>query len=308
MPKFVEKLRTDNYQGAEVYRVDGLLGNEIDTFITEGTEIPELSLFATRVKKACRGCELRQQDAVKHGQGRWYVHMTEDVFCMGYIRVDDYSTDNTLYIVGSARVSNNKYGSYQDKYRECSSTNPDRAEKNAKKYLQRLTPVDIVMTTKSVAESAIHRYVSDASDKWSASHTDCFGYGLHSNQATDNSMLKEMYHLLDKGHTFVDVSFKAKLIEARTAHMELKQAKKERDSDMYAIRVYERMGKQMCDVMSIPAGVVVGRRDTFVGTVPPEELPEGTLGRLSALAICEFNTYIPQVGFRYDESIFYVTC
>jgi|TARA_B110000902_G_scaffold245838_1_gene300321 hypothetical protein len=121
-------------------------------------------------------------------------------------------------------------------------------------------------------------------------------------------MLKEMYHLLDKGHTFVDVSFKAKLIEARTAHMELKQAKKERDSDMYAIRVYERMGKQMCDVMSIPAGVVVGRRDTFVGTVPPEELPEGTLGRLSALAICEFNTYIPQVGFRYDESIFYVTC
>tara|TARA_R110001606_G_scaffold153559_1_gene294810 strand:+ start:465 stop:725 length:261 start_codon:yes stop_codon:yes gene_type:complete len=62
MPKFVEKLRTDNYQGAEVYRVDGLLGNEIDTFITEGTEIPELSLFATRVKKAFRGCELRQQD------------------------------------------------------------------------------------------------------------------------------------------------------------------------------------------------------------------------------------------------------
>ncbi len=76
---------------------------------------------------------------------------------------------------------------------------------------------------------------------------------------------------------------------------------------MYAVRVYERLGKQAFDVCPVGDMHNMERTrllefDTYYG-----DLPDGVLGKLSTLSICGVGDYIPQVGYRHSEALFYVT-
>ena len=76
---------------------------------------------------------------------------------------------------------------------------------------------------------------------------------------------------------------------------------------MYCIRVYERLGKQAFDVCPIENPNGVARNQDFEWAMYYDDLPEGVLGKLSTLSICEDNAYVPQVGYRHSEAVFYVT-
>jgi len=77
------------------------------------------------------------------------------------------------------------------------------------------------------------------------------------------------------------------------------------------VRVHERIGTQMFEVTKTDSSVISHYRPKegvdFVGVLTADDLPEGVLGKLGVMAICENGAYVPQVGYRYDESIFYVT-
>ena len=56
------------------------------------------------------------------------------------------------------------------------------------------------------------------------------------------------------------------------------------------------------EICTIWRGTRLLKFDTYYG-----ELPDGVLGKLSTLSICGVGDYIPQVGYRHSEALFYVT-
>ena len=120
-------------------------------------------------------------------------------------------------------------------------------------------------------------------------------------------IVKEMFHLVDVGHSFLDAEWNIKLIAVKAKHKSYLSTVEDSSEDLYCVRVHERIGTQMFEVTKTDDTMRSASVDDFVGVLTADDLPEGVLGKLGVMAICENGAYVPQVGYRYDESIFYVT-
>ena len=107
-------------------------------------------------------------------------------------------------------------------------------------------------------------------------------------------ILNEMYMLLDSGYEFLDKTVPDNLTSLRVAKGAKDQSKYDAEMPMYAIRVYERLGNMK-------------RNTPPRATTYYDDLPDGVLGKLSTLSICGVGDYVPQVGYRHSEALFYVT-
>ncbi len=271
----------------------------------------EVLWFADAVRKAFRGCEVRP-DSYRHGDPMFHVFMPEDLFTMGWINVTfNHDKEALEYIVYSRDITNNKYTNYSVEFRCKVTTRKDVAIRNAKKYLRRFSPVEVINGTVRKCERAITDkygdYVMALDNKWrSLFHTDW----NDSREASCKAMLSEMYMLMDSGHEFMDKELPEKLTQLRYAKAAKEQAYEDKKLPMYSVRVYERLGKQAFDVCAIPdIGDTHSHsfKDNFESFTYYEDLPEDILGKLSTLSICDVDTYVPRVGYRYSEGMFYVT-
>jgi hypothetical protein len=135
-----------------------------------------------------------------------------------------------------------------------------------------------------------------------------FGYGWDRiMEEACAPILKEMYLLLDSGHEFMDKSLASNLIALRSGKAIEDQAEKDRTLPVSVVRVYEKLGNQAFDVCPIEDIFGLARNVTLKwATYYEDTLPEGVLGKLSTLSICEEDAFIPQVGYRHSEAVFYV--
>ena len=289
-------------------RVDELVGEHADDVIAGGTLVPEYTKFIGEVQKAFRGCKLRSREAQETNANKLHLYMPEDTFSMGAIWIT-YNDDNELlYCVKSHKVRNGKYNSYSNDFRICITKRPDTALKNAKKYLQRLTHSDIVRATSHECYDTVHAYKRKEQDSLDTLYRQVFDIGYRDNLPP---IVKEMFHLVDVGHSFLDAEWNIKLIAVKAKHKSYLSTVEDSSEDLYCVRVHERIGTQMFEVTKTDSSVISHYRPKegvdFVGVLTADDLPEGVLGKLGVMAICENGAYVPQVGYRYDESIFYVT-
>jgi len=290
---------------ASLTRVDELTGEYADDVIAGGTLIPEYTKFIGEVQKAFRGCKLRSFS--KDWSGKLYLYMPDDTFVMGHIYTIWSDDDELQYCVSSHKVRNGKYNSYSNDFRICITKRPDTALKNAKKYLQRLTHSDIVRATSHECYDTVHAHKRKEQDSLDTLYRQVFDVGYQDNLP---SIVKEMFHLVDVGHSFLDAEWNIKLIAVKAKHKSYLSTVEDSSEDLYCVRVHERLGTQMFEVSKTDSSKVSHFRSTgvdFVGVLTADDLPEGVLGKLGVMAICENEAYVPQVGYRYDESIFYVT-
>ena len=68
-----------------------------------------------------------------------------------------------------------------------------------------------------------------------------------------------------------------------------------------------RMDKQAFDICPLESAGLMSRDVRLGSATYYDDLPEGVMGKLSTLSICEVGEYVPQVGYRYSEAVFYVT-
>ena len=294
------------YTVAEVLKVvtypePNLIGN--------ATNRREMQWFAQEVKKAFRGCEVRASSSdINHSV--YHVYMSDDEYVMGWIDVDfDHAKEKLSYVVHSRDIQNNKYDHYSEGFRTKVSTLAHVGLKNAKKYLRRFSHEEVAFASIDKFKKASYGYRSSSSEAHSNIWRNMFGSSWDkSMEEACAPILKEMYLLLDSGHEFMDKSLSNNLTALRAGKAIKDQAEEDRNLPLSVVRVYEKLGNQAFDVCPIEDITVVARNATLKwGTYYEDTLPEGVLGKLSTLSICEEDAFIPQVGYRHSEAVFYVT-
>lgn len=288
----------------------------------ERRESRELNWFVQEIKKAFRGCEIRSSSS--HPPSCVYhVYMPEDEYTMGWIDVSlDYSPRHSgqeiVYTVHSRDIRNKKFDKHSSGSRRKHTIRRSTALKNAKRYLRRFSHTEVIQVSIQDYQSHVSRADYDAGQKHRDAWDELFGsYGSSGSLNTERQakcapLLNELYLLLDSGHTFLDASLGSNLTSLRSSKEILEQSLIDSELPVYGIRVRERMGQQVFDVCFIEDAQKINKGEdlsklSWDTHMHDETLPEGVIGKLSTLAICEKGTYVPQVGYRHSEAVFYVT-
>lgn len=271
----------------------------------------ELDWFINEIKKAFRGCEVRPDHENNARDMVYHVYYPEDEYTMGWIDVGFcHTNEKMVYRVYSRDITNNKHSNYSAEFRTKVTALPIQAMRNAKKYLRRCTHSEVVLASRTKCRGALMHVVDNTQDKHCTAWTQLFGARWDkTNEETATPILNEMYMLLDSGHEFMDKTVPDNLTSLRVAKEVKDQSKADAEMPMYAVRVYERLGKQAFDVC--PVGdmhnSLMDRTRLLEFDTYYDDLPDGVLGKLSTLSICGVGDYIPQVGYRHSEALFYVT-
>lgn len=269
----------------------------------------ELNWFVAEVKKAFRGCEVRPDHDSSHRDTVYHVYYPEDEYTMGWIDVGFCHTkEKMVYRVYSRDIANNKHSNYSSEFRTKVTALPEQAMRNAKKYLRRCTHSEVVLASRTKCRSALMRAVDDTHTKHCTAWSRLLGGEWNeTREQVATPILNEMYMLLDSGHEFLDKTVPDNLTSLRVAKGAKDQSKHDAEMPMYAVRVYERLGKQVFDVCTVGDMHNMERNTPLRATTYYDDLPDGVLGKLSTLSICGVGDYIPQVGYRHSEALFYVT-
>lgn len=274
----------------------------------------ELNWFINEIKKAFRGCEVRPDHSWSASGNNsrdtvYHVYYPEDEYTMGWIDVGFcHTNEKMVYRVYSRDITNNKHSNYSSEFRTKITALQGQAKQNAKKYLRRCTHSEVVLASRTKCRSALMHAVDDTQTKHQNAWTQLLGADWNETvEQVATPILNEMYMLLDSGHEFLDKTVPDNLMSLRVTKGVKDQSKADAEMPMYAIRVYERLGKQAFDVCTV-GDMHNMQRTTLLGfDTYYDDLPDGVLGKLSTLSICGVGDYIPQVGYRHSEALFYVT-
>jgi len=265
--------------------------------------------FMKGIRRAFRGVLFTPDAGDKR---RVYVHMPNDPYVMGYIGYGDFLTTakamQNSYVISSRHIMNYKYADYNDQHYMAMSINLDTAVRNAKKYLRPLTTKDMALDQQT--ESDMRRKSKDTKSAMEVKRNNALSDLLaKSNRTLDidyNPMLEYMRTLVTVGHEFTDKELESNLLSYFALEKDVK-AFSGNDVDVDYVRVYEKYGKQVFDVVPLI------REDSYRSTLgnlttyDKDKVPEDVMGKVSVLSMVENGHWVDDVGYRVDATMFYVT-
>lgn len=255
--------------------------------------------FRREVEAAIPGC----RTTMRNDHWAW-VYMPEDHLAMGAIGFANTSQNGrggNTYNVHARNIVNGKYSTGSKQHNMLMSSNLSVAVKNAKKFLRRLSPTELVQHTHSHVRDAINQMRTTAREVIMREEVMLFGSSLHAREKSP--ILKEIRHLVDAGHTFLDTS----MFERLSRYFALCDEHKESQQpyDMLFVSITQSGGKQRFDVVPVDQAENHWPRMSDPQTLY-DDVPEYLLGRLAVLSMVEVGTFVPGVGFKHTEGLFYV--
>ena len=259
----------------------------------------QLQAFRKAVEAAIPGCRTTPYNNM------WcWVYMPEDHVAMGAIGYGNFSNNGrgaSTYAVASRTIANRKYGNGTEQYCTVKSVSIGVSVKSAKKYLRKHSPKELVERTKESIREAVNKMRNNAVSAISQSEVDLFGGGLPRREKAP--LLAEMRYLLNSGHKFLDPTVPAKLTEYFALLTEEQNTQGRVNMDFVAVSMAH--GKQRFDVVPVDKvdyhWPTIGEPQSFY-----DDVPEDIIGRLAVLSMVEDGAYVPGVGLRHTEGIFYV--
>jgi len=271
----------------------------------------ELQEFMAEIRKSFRGVLFTPDAGDKR---RVYVHMPNDPYVMGYIGYGDFQTTakamQSSYVVSSRHIMNYKYADYNDQHYMAMSINLSTAVRNAKKYLRPLTTKDMALD--DWTEADMRRKSKDTKSAMDVKRNNTLSDLLAKNNREKkieyNPMLEYMRTLVKVGHEFTDKELESDLL----SYFKLEEDANAVSSDgvdVDYVRVYEKYGKQVFDVVPLIRDKArYGRSDLGnLTTYDKDKVPEDVMGKVSVLSMVENNHWVDDVGYRVDATMFYVT-
>ena len=258
--------------------------------------------FMDEISDAFRGVQF----VYKFAYERW-VYMPQQPYPMGYIAYGDYRANSNgsenKFVVCSHKIRNLRYADYSDPYRMRMSNKLDIATRNAKKFLSNYSPMDMANVNKVAVRQAIAKVWDELTGK---ARTDVQDAGLpHNTFINAGTLLNELRHLFNTGHEFLDPSYRTQL---GVMFESMQQVEAHRETvNMYFVRGYKRLGEPAFDVVPIDNIESYSQSkvsDEFIRYT--DDLPEDVMGRVAALSIMPDASYVDGVGYRVNESMFYV--
>ena len=269
----------------------------------------DMQEFMAEIRKSFRGVLFTPDAGDKR---RVYVHMPNDPYVMGYIGYGDFLTTakamQSSYVISSRHIANYKYADYNDQHYMAMSINLDTAVRNAKKYLRPLTTKDMALDQQT--ESDMRRKSKDTKSAMEVKRNNALSDLLAKSNRTlnieYNPMLEYMRTLVTVGHEFTDKELESNLLSYFALEKDVK-AFSGNDVDVDYVRVYEKYGKQVFDVVPLI------REDSYRSTLgnlttyDKDKVPEDVMGKVSVLSMVENGHWVDDVGYRVDATMFYVT-
>jgi len=269
----------------------------------------ELQEFMAEIRKSFRGVLFTPDAGDKR---KVYVHMPNDPYVMGYIGYGDFLTTakamQSSYVVSSRHIMNYKYADYNDQHYMAMSINLSTAVRNAKKYLRPLTTKDMALDqwTESDMRRKSKNTKSEMEVKRNNALSDLLAKSNREKNIDYNPMLEYMRTLVTVGHEFTDKELESNLLSYFALEKDVK-AFNGNDVDVDYVRVYEKYGKQVFDVVPLI------REDSYRSTLgnlityDKDKVPEDVMGKVSVLSMVENGHWVDDVGYRVDATMFYVT-
>mgnify|MGYP003150460982 CR=1 FL=1 len=242
-----------------------------------------------------------------HDVRRVWVHMPKDPFCLGWIGFGDFQTtvsaDKSSYVVYSKNISNWKYGDYNDQYHMAMSVNLNTAVRNAKKYLRPLSTSDMALEKYSEMITHSEKSKSKASNDAYNALNDM----LRSSTNRPNALVEYMRTLVNTGHEFTDKELEGSLLNYFKVEEEANVLKKKKVKTLF-VRIYEKYGKQVFDVVSVIKNPQRwGHIADSLTTYDKDKVPEDIMGKVSVLSMVDNGHWVDDVGYRVDATMFHVT-
>lgn len=234
------------------------------------------------------------------------VYRAGDVYAMGRIGYHNpnlegrrSATDDSAYTVYSRDIENTKYRPHNAAYRTRASKRLNAAVTLALKHLKTCTPVEIANESK--LEYSL-KATSKARDLESKLVDIKHELGRNSSSLV-SMVLDELAAARDKGYSFDSPKVKEytdKYTEARDKY----RAEGTRTVSSYNVRLYERAGVVMADVLMFPN--VANNTPPTLQTIAVADMPEDIAGKLAVLDMLSKDEYVEDIGVNVGKGVYWV--
>jgi hypothetical protein len=227
---------------------------------------------------------------------------------IGYGNFRDTGGENT-FMVASNRIQNEKYHSSSPQFHYKMSKHMDVAMRNAKSFLRDLSNVELASTY----TMNCRRAWGDTSSKLRSSIREKFDRALSFNaRSGDNStiVIRELQHLVDTGHKFLDAEFSNSITELLHIHRNHVEIDNTMSSKVIMVCAEQRPNGTRFELAQTEDisdyGTVWGSLGTFSEDTIQAEYPD-VAGKLAVLQMCEVEQWVDGVGYKSTPTVYYVT-
>lgn len=245
---------------------------------------------------------------------RYYVYTPDSLFVMGWVAYGDYGLDTPTgdkFVVGAHSINNNKYSQDRDQHNMAFSTKMVTAVRNAKRHILPIGHGEVARRTINDTKHTVTLFDTKVS---SSAKVALSKIGLEGrlSEVSSSDVWAELCYKLDTNNPFLSAEFE-RYVETARDKVNVWKVHQSASTDMYCVRVYERLGKQVFDVNLIsdlpdqynwrPVHNTQFGNRRYNGV---DELPEEIMDKISALSICEVDGFVEEIGHRSMDTLYYV--
>jgi len=254
-------------------------------------------LFADAVNTALRGvkfCFMSASTAAVYREG--------DTHALGYIGyrvISSRGSGGPQFFVESRRIANAKYRESSWQYNVAASKQMTKAVTHASTYLVPYTPQEAFHATRSVAYGLFNESVSALHQEVRAAYKNFVGdvsYGMKA----ESELMQEL-----RGHTFRSPMLNEYAALFYKAYDAWKQGDNLVKKGCYYVGVTDNYGQQFVDLAWTDLNYP--NNSTCFDRLPATEVADWVQGRLALLSMTQPRQYVPGVGVRLDDRVFYIT-
>lgn len=272
-----------------------------------------LDTFKDEVGKAL--CA-RETDIVFVRRNRTSYWVTRDdcpwaIGWIGYTDVRDNKVNGwtPTYCVHSWAITNDKYSWGNDNRHTKTSININTALKNAKTYLRRPSPIKLAGIKAGALKDGVRKEFDKLTKEvgTTAEKVVDIVTSIYNKKPNQNSRLyKELKHLLDMGHEFLDPEFESD-VRAMVAADERLASQPSEGVTFYCVMAYESRGKMLFDVVKgTQDNPYSYELDQAYNRYTEDMLPEDLTRKLAVLQMLDTEDFVDGVGVSAGRGVFYV--
>lgn len=302
--RLVSKIKqsTDKY----LSRLAEDTGNEVaeNTTMFDGIRMrKELAAICTEIRKTNRHVKFGLQDiSVTQSTHRGYtcqvwMYYDEDMYGMGRIGVPMYYGDAMKYYIYAPTIMNKRYR-HGDDMHTAASEKLATAVKNVRKYVRKYSPIDVA----NISASDFAQHIDSRAWSVGSKVRECLGL-----LQRRDALMRELKHLREIGHRFVDATYEKYVDDALLAVAEETESAN-RSNHAWHVTISETEGNQVwtvVEVFDLKHGYFISP-DAKTTRYAQAHVPAELMEKVAALNMLEDEHYVDGLGKKINDRLYWV--
>lgn len=269
----------------------------------------ELWTLCEELRKTYRGIKFGLQ--TRRAQALWrngfstpsevWAYMEGDEYAPIRIGYADYSVrgSKTAFGVYSRTISNEKFRNDRDQHYMIMATTMPRALSAVRKHMRKYNTFEIAAMSMSNFLSSVNTTM------WSVRSKSADAAAL---LTAHKSYWRELKHLIDSGHTFIDPAFEP-VVRAAIEGVKESEALDARQHHCYYVHVRDGINGQEVDVIEVTDfrnRHVTKLNECPVTTYTNGDTPEDIVMKVASLSMLDAHKFVDELGYKVNDTTFWV--